>query len=601
MAMPYHRPPGHQYWRAEHLLAGRHVSERLFVLIVAVVFMCPVVHIAVSAGDVSTGLEAPPTPPGEQYVYHNYSFMKDVMYEIESQFPEITKIYDIGDTWEKTEGIADRDILAMKISDNVLLDEDEPEVLILALHHAREWVNHEIAIAAISNITAAYGNDARLSWLVDNRETWIVPMVNPDGLDYSLEFESLWRKNRRLNYDGSYGVDLNRNYNGSENGDPAGAWGGAGTSDDPASDVYCGEAPFSEPETRAVRDLALAHDFQIELDFHSSGEWVMWPWGYTANLTADDASLVAIGERLAAINGYTAAQSVDMYATTGDSLDWLYGGAHIYPFLFETATSFQPIKTVDVLAVIDENLPAIWEGIEIAGDRDLKSFDVVHTPVGTRPYASSGFALDAVVTAERGVDPAGVSLVYRVDGGPWAELAMDRPGDNDTYEAEVPAQSAGGYVEYYFIAHDLSGVVKMSPLYAPYEVHSFTVTAVSAPPTADAGADQESLVGQTVFLSGLGSSDDVGIENYTWTFVYDGTDRILYGATPEFTFLIEGVYDVTLTVYDGEGSSDTDSTVVTVSAVPIPELGTFAMAVSVLAVAVLVSWSSAFRRRRREW
>ena len=577
-----------------------YVFERLFVLVIAAVFMCPVVHMTASAGDISTELEAPPIPPSEQYVYHNYSFMKDVMYEIEFQFPEITKIYDIGDAWEKTQGIADRDILAMKISDNVLVDEDEPEVLILALHHAREWVNHEIAIEFIRNITSAYGNNTRLSWLVDNREIWIVPMVNPDGLDYSLEFDSAWRKNRRLNYDNiSYGVDLNRNYNGSENGDALGAWGGAGTSDDPTSDIYCGEYAFSEPETQAIRDLAYAHDFQIELDFHSSGDWVMWPWGYSANLTPDDDSLVAIGNRLAAINGYTAAQSFDMYATTGDSLDWLYGGPRVYPFLFETGSVFQPDRAVEVWAIIDENMPAIWEGIEIAGDRDLKAFDISHTPLLTRPYSASGFPIDAVVTAERGVDTGAVSVTYRVDGGPWSTLPTDRPGDNDTYEAVIPSQSAGSFVEYYIVAHDLSGVEKMSPLYAPYDIHSFTVTAVSGPPVADAGVDQESLLGETIYFDGLGSTDDVGVVNYTWTFVYDGATQTLYGPTPEFTFMIDGVYDVALTVLDGEGSQDSDSMVVTVSSVPIPEFGAFAMAMSVVALAMFVSGSAIFRRRRR--
>ena len=571
----------------------------MFVLLIAATFMFPAVGFKSSAVDVTLEPMAPPSPPGDWYVYHNYTFMKGVMYDIEAQFPEITKMYDIGDAWEKTQGIADRDILAMKISDNVLVDEDEPEVLILALHHAREWVNHEIAIEFIKNITSAYGNDTRLSWLVDNREIWIVPMVNPDGLDFSLEFDSMWRKNRRDNNDGTFGVDLNRNYNGSENGDPAGAWGGAGTSDDPASDIYCGEAPFSEPETRAIRDLAYAHDFQIELDFHSSGEWVMWPWGYTTNLTADDASLVEIGNRLAAINGYTAAQSVVMYPTTGDSLDWLYGGTHIYPFLFETASVFQPDKTTEVWDVINENMPAIWEGIEMAGDRDLRAFDIAHTVSSTRPYSASGFPIDAVVTADRGVDTGAVTVTYRVDGGPWSALSMSRPGDNDTYEAIVPSQSAGSLVEYYIVAHDISGVEKMSPLYAPYDIHSFTVTALSSPPLADAGPDQESLLGETVYFDGLGSSDDIGIVNYTWVFEYDGMTQTMYGPTPEFTFLIDGVYSVTLTVSDGEGSEDSDLMVVTVSSVPIPELGAFGIAASVAALAMLISGLAALRKRRR--
>ena len=162
------------------------------------------------------------------YPYKNYTEIKVVLLSLQSSYPEILQVIDIGDSWEKQSGLADRDILAVKISDNVGLEESEPEVLIMALHHAREWTTSEIALSLAENLTAAYGSDPRVSWLIDNREIWIVPVVNPDGLDYALDTDEWWRKNRRLNYDGSYGVDLNRNYNGSEDGNPSGAWGGVG-------------------------------------------------------------------------------------------------------------------------------------------------------------------------------------------------------------------------------------------------------------------------------------------------------------------------------------------------------------------------------------
>jgi len=447
-------------------------------ILVAVMLLSPGLVLTGASDDLSVPVYSADAGPIQFYEYRNFSTIRDILLDVEATYPGIAKVYDIGDSWESTQGLATRDILAIKISDNVLVDEDEPEVLIVALHHAGEWVTSELVTEAIMNITSSYGNDTRISWLVDNRELWIVPVVNPDGLEYALTVDSSWRKNRRLNYDGSYGVDLNRNYNGSENGDPAGAWGGVDASDIPSYPTYCGEAPFSEPETVAIRDLTYARDFQIELDFHSSGEWVMWPWGYTSNLTDDDASLVSIGNQLAALNGYTAAQSVDLYPTTGDTLDWLYGGADVYPFLFEIGTVFQPKKNSEVWGIIDENMPALMLGIEIAGDRDMRAFDISHSPVSTRAWSASGHSLEAVVTAGRGVDTTATTLVYRADGGSWTELAMDRLG-NDTYAAVVPAQSEGTLVEYYFVAHDLGGVEKMSPTYSPYEVYSFTVTPAS--------------------------------------------------------------------------------------------------------------------------
>lgn len=527
----------------------------------------------------------PITAPPSAYVYRNFSTIKSILIDTEAGHPGIAKVYDIGDSWETTQGISDRDILAVKISDNVLTDEDEPEGLIMALHHAREWVSAELVTELILNLTSSYGIDPRLTWLVDNREIWIIPVVNPDGLEFSHDVDPLWRKNRRLNWDGSYGVDLNRNYNGSENGDPLGAWGGAGASHTPSSTIYCGEHAFSEPETIAIRDLTYARDFQIAFDIHSYSELVMWPWGYTANKTPDDASLVSIGTKLAAINGYTAAQSIDLYATTGDSLDWLYGGAHVYSILFEIGKEFQPDREDEVRGIIHENMPALVQGIEFAGDRDLRAFEISHTPVPSRAWSAAGHTLEATVTADRGVDASKTKLVYRVNAGVWTEVPMDRV-ENDSYKADVPAQSAGALIEYYFVARDLGDVHKMSPAYAPYQVHSYAVTPVSAPPVADAGVDRSAVTGVPLVLDGSKSHDDVGIVNFTWSFVYDGEAVELHGVSPEFTFEIPGTYIIVLTVFDAEGQSDADEITVTTS--EMPDMAASAALLSMAALGALI-------------
>ncbi|MEW5747289.1 MAG: M14 family zinc carboxypeptidase [Candidatus Thermoplasmatota archaeon] len=525
------------------------------------------------------------------YGYRNYTEVKQILEQTVADHPDIAALYDIGDSWEKTAAVADRDILAIKISDNAGVDEDEPEFLLVALHHAREWPTHETALNVIENLTEGYGLDARVSWLIDNREIWIVPVVNPDGLDYALTVDDMWRKNRRDNLDGTFGVDLNRNYNGSENGDPLGAWGGAGTSDLTSSDVYCGEEPFSEPETQAVRDLARAHDFQIAFDFHTYDDSVMWPWGYTANLTADDDHFVDIGQQLAALNGYTAAQSVDMYATTGDSLDWLYGSLGIFAFLFEMgATEFHPEWEEDVLEIVYENYAPTLLGIELCGDRYQAPFAISHTPLGDSEFSALGHEVEAEITAGRGVDASDLGVLYRVDGGAWAESPMAQGASNDSYSGTIPSQAAGSTVEYYIVAHDLGGVELMSPRYAPYEVHSFTVTeSLNAAPVADAGDDISSAPGAEVAFDASDSTDDGGITNYTWTFVYNGSDVSVYGVSPAFTFWTEGVYPVTLTVTDAQGSSDTDTVTVWVQGTAIPEFPALLIPVAaVLAVFLLI-------------
>ena len=530
------------------------------------------------------------------YVYHNFTDIKDHLVAVEAQHPDISLVYDIGDSWETDQGLADRDILAMKISDNVAVDEDEPEVLIVGLHHAREWTSSEIALELAVNLTDGYQNDSRTSWLVDNREIWIIPVVNPDGLDYALGTDPAWRKNRHENGDGTYGVDLNRNYGGSMNGDPAGEWGGIGSSNVSSNETYCGVGPFSEPETQAIRDLVLGHNFTLVLDYHSYGELVMWPWGYGYNKTPDDGDFVRIGNEFAALNGYFAEQSSWLYRTTGDSIDWMYGAEDVYAFCFEVGQSlFHPIKTADVLAIIEENLPPAYLGIEIAGDRQERHFQIDHAAVSARDYSSLGFPIGADITAARGVDASALNAFYRVDGGAWSNVGMDQLAGNDSFEGMIPAQSIGSVVDYYIVARDVSGVALMSPRYAPYELHTFLVTGDSVPPTADAGADIVTIVGYAIVMNGSASSDDVGIESYTWTFMYNESLITIIGPTPVFEFWVPGEYVISLNVTDADGFFDLDTVNVSVSAEPIPEFG----AMLVPTVLLLVAAVGLSRMRRR--
>ena len=565
-------------------------------LLIQIPFAAEPIHANVTA-EPGSKFAAGPLP---DYAYRNYSTIKEIILGTEASYPDIAKAVDIGDGWEKTQGLADRDILAMKISDNVGVDEDEPEILIMALQHAREWPTSEIAVQLIENLTSLYGIDSRISWLVDNRETWIIPVVNPDGLDFSMSApeNELWRKNRRDNGDGTFGVDLNRNYNGSQNGDPLGEWGGAGTSNNTGDITYCGEYPFSEPETQAVRDLALNRSFTVAIDFHTYSDLVMWPWGYTTNKTPDDVDLVRIGNELAALNGYVADQSVGLYPTTGDSLDWLYGGVDVFTFLFEVGGNpdgYHPTSEDVVLEQIAENIPPALLLIEIAGDRREREFSIDHQPLSSPVPPAESVPVNAVITAGRGVDTTSLNVRYRVDGGSWLEAPMFRVDGNDTYEAEIPAMSSGAAVDYYINARDNGGVSLSSPKYAPYDLHSFEVLVDEEHPVADAGPDVATQIGAPVLLNGLNSTDNIGVINYTWTFEYDSNTVVLYGATVSHTFWFEGEYVVTLEVRDGAGNSDTDTLTVVVSAEVIPEFASVILPLSALLALFIL-----LRRRRTE-
>ena len=129
------------------------------------------------------------------YPYRDFATVVATLEETAAEHTDICSLVDIGDGWEKTAGKADRDVLAMRITDNPDLEEDEPDALIMARQHSDEEAPTEIALQLIENLTDLYGSDSRVSWLIDNRDIWIIPVVNPDGMDYCMS-ENMWSGGR---------------------------------------------------------------------------------------------------------------------------------------------------------------------------------------------------------------------------------------------------------------------------------------------------------------------------------------------------------------------------------------------------------------------
>ncbi len=283
--------------------------------------------------------------------YHSYSGFVDTFMQIAIDYPNITKLYTIGVTW------GGRDILAMKISDNVEVDEDEAELVFMGLHHAREWPSLEIPLFFADTLTRAYGNDSHITNLINEREIWLIPCVNPDGYVYCHDEGNDWRKNRRPLPGGYCGVDPNRNYDGSCDGNPWGAWGGVfawPTTHFPLYEIYCGPLPFSEAETQAVRDFVIAHNFTFCVSYHTYSELVLWPWGYTYQGIPDSVLIAQVGENMASRIGcqgsgtYDAFQASGLYPTTGTTDDWVYGHGlfveekNTLAYTVEACSSFHP-------------------------------------------------------------------------------------------------------------------------------------------------------------------------------------------------------------------------------------------------------------------
>ncbi|MGQ9585594.1 MAG: M14 family zinc carboxypeptidase [Anaerolineae bacterium] len=264
--------------------------------------------------------------------YHNYAETLADLADLAADYPHITRWVTLSPaTWEG------RLIQGLKITDRPDEDEGEPGALFFALTHAREHLTTEMALYIAHHFTERYGQDPAVTNLVNHRVLWVFPNVNPDGGEYDIHDDARlqgWRKNRRANPGGSFGVDLNRNY--------GYMWGCCGwSSPNPTSDIYRGPAPFSEPETQAIRDFVLAHpELTVSLSLHTYGEWIFWPWGYTQSPVpdpVDHATFQSIGRAMAATNGYRPAQAnnPDFYPTEGISDDWLYGERGIIAFTVE--------------------------------------------------------------------------------------------------------------------------------------------------------------------------------------------------------------------------------------------------------------------------
>ena len=319
-------------------------------------------------------------PVSSQTAYHSYSSLKTDLQNLVDQYPNITKLYDIGDSWEKTVGIADRDILAIKISDNVTNEEDdEPDILFMGGIHAREWISVEVPLYLAKYLLDLYGTDQKVKQLVDSREIWIVPLVNPDGLEYSRTYDRNWRKNSRDNGDGTFGVDPNRNFGYN--------WGLTGSSGDSAKETYRGVAPFSEPETQAIRDFVATHEFYASISYHSYSQLVLYPWGYTKDAAPHKEQLSKMAEDMANaikdVHGmnYSARQASNLYRASGDSDDWLYGAYNIAAFTVELRPKNlwdgggKPFELPEdqIIPTCEENMPAALYLIEWSHQFDVMS------------------------------------------------------------------------------------------------------------------------------------------------------------------------------------------------------------------------------------
>ncbi|HEY4222001.1 MAG TPA: M14 metallopeptidase family protein [Myxococcota bacterium] len=252
--------------------------------------------------------------------FRDYNAITARLGELAELAPERASVHGIGST------VDGRTIWALKIGGG---KDGAIPMLINGGQHAREWISTMSATCIADRLVRDYDKDPAIRAFVDSTDAWIVPVANPDGYQYSWGQDRYWRKNRH----GGYGVDLNRNF--------SVAWGGAGSSGIKRSQTYRGEAPFSEPETSALRSLVKREGIKLHVDLHAYGQLVLFPWTHGDKRTDDHARYAAIGDDVSSAiygahqNKYRLMRGVELYPAAGTMTDWMYGDAGATSFTIE--------------------------------------------------------------------------------------------------------------------------------------------------------------------------------------------------------------------------------------------------------------------------
>jgi len=323
-------------------------------------------------------------PWGDWQHYHNYTEIVGTLLYLNSTYPSIVDVFSIGKSWQN------RDIYCIRLT-NETNTHPKPKVFFVGYHHAREPISAELPLYFAVMAATEYSTNATIATMLNYCEIYVVVALNVDGLEIRLQNEwqrknahpfdedgdgrfdedppcdmnedgyisDLWRITDNWNNwtfitwegndtdkDGTFdfvgGVDLNRNYGYEWN-----ATCDSG-SDDPNAEDFRGLAPFSEPETQAIRDLAMQNDFKYAVSFHSGAEDILYPWGYASLPTPDDTLFIEAANDMSTLTGAINERSGAWYTTSGVWDDWMYGNRSAYAFTCEiygndSAWQYDPI------------------------------------------------------------------------------------------------------------------------------------------------------------------------------------------------------------------------------------------------------------------
>lgn len=382
-------------------------------------------------------LESGPVHGGVSF-FSDYAPLPEIeayISDLAADSPLLTSLHDIGDSVEG------RNIWALEISN---APADAPVIMVDAGQHAREWISMASATCLADRLVR--NNDPRIANLRDTMRVIVVPVVNPDGYVHSWEEDRYWRKNRRP----PEGVDLNRNF--------SVAFGGPGASGNPDAGNYHGPSAFSEPESTALRDLAMEQPNLVAwLDVHSYGQLVLYPWGFQATPAPADAVLEpaaqALASGLAAPEGteYIAIPGVDLYPAAGTAMDWAYGELGLYAYVLELRPGPENDPRIgfvlppeQIVAVCDELLEGVLGLSEhLAGAIPPGAGDDGGAGGGE---SSTGLPPDDTTSSSTTATPQGSSssTTGELSGGTAADTTGPPPSTTGEPELPMPGSSSSG-------------------------------------------------------------------------------------------------------------------------------------------------------------
>ena len=305
----------------------------------------------------------PPFGQGSMGGYYTFDELLSVFDQITAAYPDlVAPRTSIG---QSREG---RDLWAIQLTDQPGVDEGEPKVRFDSLHHAREAMSVHTALWFLLWAVESYATDPLATHLVDDREVWFVPVVNPDGYVYNQQIApgggGLWRKNRRNNGGGVFGVDLNRNYPFQWNFDSV------GSSGDPASELYRGTAPASEPETQAMVAFMNAQRFDTALSIHTFSNLWLQPFGYDFVFPANQAEYQEVGDLAVEVNNYElGTPPFILTIANGVTIDYdqaEFGTMAWTPEIGSALDGFWPVAS-RIVPLAEENLQALQRTAQAAG------------------------------------------------------------------------------------------------------------------------------------------------------------------------------------------------------------------------------------------